>query len=385
MRVVITVPTFPPYNSGLGNAVASQARMLAARGADVVVCTGGEARDGARAPGGFAVERFPVAGADWLANPVRGDVGAYLGFLQSSRADLILLNAWQTWSTDVVLRHLASLPGRKAVYSHGLATSIHIAPQPVRSALRYLLWRPYRWRLPRVLRAIDGLIALAPSGCDSRFDDVRLAARLGIPIYVVPNALPDYALDGQGGPPGRADRSTLIAVGAYETAKGHDFVLRAYAGSSARNRIPLRFYGQRETSVTAGLRRLAARLGIEERFATFNTGVSGAALFAEYRRAIAVLCGSHTECQPLVLLDALAAGTPFVARASGCIPGMAGGVAVRTIGKATTALDAVIKTARWNELSAAGATAAGAVYHPSVVEPALWSAVEHIIAARGGR
>jgi glycosyltransferase involved in cell wall biosynthesis len=385
LRILITVPTFPPYNSGLGNAVANQARMLSARGAEVIVCTGGDTRDSGRSTSGFSVERFAVSGADWLGSPIRGDAGGYIGFLRAARADLVLLNAWQTWSSDLVLRNLASIPGHKAMYSHGLATTILIAPQPIRSLVRYLLWRPYHWRLRRVLRSLDALIALAPSGCDARFDDVRLASRIGVPLYVIPNALPDYALVGMDKPTARLQRKTLIAVGAYEDAKGHDFVLRAYAASSAKNRIPLQIFGQRETALNGQLRRLAGSLGIDDRFLTLNVGVSGRALFDEYRHAIAFLSGSHTECQPLVLLDALASGTPYVARASGCIPGIAGGLSVRTEREAAAALDSLFDQEQWQALSDSGLRAARDVFHPAKVDASLWSVVGKIVGGEGAK
>lgn len=382
MRILLTVPSFPPFNSGLGNAVATQARMLFAHGAQVVVCTGGDARASERSPHGYAIERFAVSGARWLGGPIRGDVDQYLAFLKSSQADLLLMNAWQIWSTDIPLQHLSELPGRKVLYSHGLATDIWIPSQPLRSAVRCALWRPYRWRVASTLRALDGLLLLAEAGCDARFDDAVLAKQLSISHQVVPNALPDYALSGLHQPTAFDQRRTLIDVGAFDIAKGHDFVLQAYAASNAMNRVPLQLLGQRETPLVPELQAMGRSLGIADDMLSIKTGVSGAALFERYQQALGFISGSHTECQPLVLLDAMAAGTPFVARATGCIPGMPGGVAVQTVAEAANAINVLLDEPHWQALSRAGLEAARTTYHPRQVADQLWAAVQGFVQER---
>lgn len=376
MRIVLTTPNFPPFNSGLGNAAANQAQILSSHGAQVVVCTGGDQRTSETSPQGYAVERFQVTGARWLGNPIQGNDAQYLTFLKGSKADLLLMNAWQTWSTDIPLQHLEELPGRKVLYSHGLATDIWISSQPLRSTLRCALWRPYRWRLSSMLRSLDGLLLLADSGCDSRFDDAVLATQLNIPRQVIPNAVPDYALAGVDCPQSFHQRRTLIDVGALDLAKGHDFVLRAYAASKAMNRLPLQILGQKRTPLVSVLQSLGRSLGIDDDMLTIQVGVSGAALFARYQQALGFISGSHTECQPLVLLDAMAAGTPFVARATGCIPGMRGGVTVKTEKEASVAIDALFDETHWQMFSQAGLTAANTTYHPRQVSRQLWTAVQ---------
>lgn len=381
MRIVITVPTFPPFNSGLGNAVERQAKALVERGADVVVCTGGSSRGSHLSDDGYQVEQFAVSGTRRLRRSIRGDVEGYLQFLARSRADLVLMNAWQTWSTDVVLQNMAHVPGRKVVYSHCLSTDILIRPLRVRQLAGYLLWRPYRWRLGKILRALDAFFVLAETGCDCRFDDARLARRLGVSMHVVPNMLPAYALEALDQSIPFGSRGVIMAVGAYEAPKGHDFVLKAYAASHAFNKVPLVFFGQRETPLVNDLKRLAEVLGIREGMAEFRVGVSGTQLISEYKNAIAFVSGSQTECQPLVLLDAMATGTPFVARATGCIPGLSGGVTVRTPYDAAKAIDSLmLDEANWHSFSETGRKAAIDDYLPDTVGRRLWNAVTEVLA-----
>jgi glycosyltransferase involved in cell wall biosynthesis len=86
----------------------------------------------------------------------------------------------------------------------------------------------------------------------------------------------------------------------------------------------------------------------------------------EYREAKLLLSGSHTECQPLALLDANATGTPFVARKTGCIARMPGGVAVESVGQMAKQIDLICSSdGLWHSLSAAGRKAAGEIYNPA--------------------
>lgn len=357
LKILVTSPTYPPFNSGLGNAAQQQAAALVDNGFSVVVATAGPKRCHRRDDlSGALVEEFDVQGADSLLNPMRGNIAAYEQFLVESDFDFVLMNAWQTWSTDLILRRLKSVAGRKILYSHCLSTNVFFPHQALRSMIRYLLWRPYWWRLSQKLGQLDGLIFLAEEGCDSRFDDLRLARSLGIPFHIVPNALSPAALDVlRRATVGRESREQLIAIGSYDWLKGHDFVLNAYAFSCAKNRIPLKIFGQMYSPFTNKLRQQAAKLGIKDDYISFHEGVSGAALLEECSRSIMLLSGSQTECQPLVLLDSMAAGTPFVARSTGCITSLSGGVGVRTEVEAARMIDQLLSdNVEWACLSDAG-------------------------------
>jgi glycosyltransferase involved in cell wall biosynthesis len=368
MRILLTSPTYPPFNSGLGNAVAQQAASLAGAGHQVVVATGGAER-GTREDFGVRVETFVLRGADSWLQPIRGDVAAYIDYLKANDWDVMLFNAWQNWATDLALFHLSDLPGRKFVYSHCISTNVFFYHQPFRSLVRYLAWRPYWWRLPGAMRQLDGLIFLADCGCDSRFDDLRLATNEAVPFHIVPNSLSPAAaltLKQVGGLQHARDR--LIAVGSYQWQKGFDFVLCAYAASAALNKIPLHFFGQEYSAYGEKLRQCAGRLGVDPAYLVLHEGVSGERLQTEYRRAYLMLSGSHTECQPLALVDASACATPFIARATGCIDGMPGGVVVRDWQEMARQIDQLCEDqSRWLLLSEAASSAAEMLYHPDVV------------------
>jgi len=358
VKILLTTPTYPPFNSGLGNAVHRQAVALADRGYEVVVATGGTDRATHNDARGVRIEQFAVTGADYLRNPIRGDVESYRRFLADERCDVMLMHAWQTWSTDIPLMDLPAIKARKFVYSHCISTNMWLSYIPVRSLAFFLLWRPYWWALPKRMRQLDGVIFLADRGDDTRFDDLRVARRAGVLIHIIPNSLPADAAA-----PMPVERTQIIAVGSYTRPKGFDFVLKAYARSIVRNQVPLSLFGQETTPYLETLREMAAALGIEPNMINFRTGVAETALLQEYAGAKLFLSGSYTECQPLVLLDAMATGTPFVARATGCISRMPGGHAVWSPAEAAVAIDRLLADpAAWKALSDEGRAAATDTY-----------------------
>ena len=365
-KILITSPTYPPINSGLGNAVAQQAVYLKKSGYEVVVATGGS-QCGSRLEDGIQVETFAVTGSDFWSQPIRGEIAAYTSFLLQNDWDFVLLNAWQNWATDLALRYLDEIPGRKFVYSHCISTNVFYSHQPIRSLLRYVAWRPYWWRLAGFMKRLDGVIFLACGGSDSRFDDLRLAKKCAVPHRIVANSLSPVAVETLARPfMPMLERNQLIAVGSYQWQKGFDFVIRAYAASKLRNRFALHLYGQTRSAYSVALRSLACQLGLSEERVVFHEGVSGEALMAAYCKARLVLSGSHTECQPLVLLDANASGTPFVARTTGCIANMAGGIAVHTWEEMARTLDMLMDSAQlWETLANSGRKAAQEIYHPN--------------------
>lgn len=365
-NILITSPTYPPFNSGLGNAVASQAVALASLGHSVTVATFGVKRETINEAKNILVEKFAVTGVDVWFRGIEGEVDKYVHFLQTQNFDLVLVNAWQNWATDLVIRNISKIPGKKFMYSHCASTNSFFANQPLRSILRYFAWQPYRWSLSRKLSEFDALLFLANGGSDSRFDDLRIAKKHQLPLKVVPNRFSEASrvfFDKPIIP--QDERSIIMAVGSYDWQKGFDFVLKAYARSNLKERYPLHFYGPVFTAFTEKLRVMTEKLKLSNCGVKFHEGVTGDKLAKVYSTAATVLFGSYSECQPIALIDAMAIGTPFVARSTGCISGMNGGVAIKNPLEMAAALDEMLNShSKWLALAKAGRRDAAEIYHP---------------------
>ena len=364
MRILLTSPIYPPFNSGIGNAVFIQATSLAKAGHEVTVATGGQGNS--ESVEGVAVERFCITGAAYLFQRIHGEVDVYLDFLRQGNWDVVLINGWQNWTTDLLLHNITKISGRKILYTHGISTNNFFLHQPLKSCLRYLAWRPYWWSLGSYIKKLDGMIFLASDGAAPRFDDLTIAKNLKVPISVIPNSLSKLALESLAKPIAPQNlRNRLIAVGSYQWQKGFDFVIRAFAASLVYNRFTLHLYGQEYSSYCASLRDLIRRLELPEKSVVFHEKVSGKELLFEYRRARLALSGSHSECQPLTLIDANASGVPFISRNSGCIQFMPGGTIVSTFQEMANQINMLVDApSMWQNFSDAGRTAAYELYHP---------------------
>jgi len=377
-KILLTTPTYPPINSGLGNVVQQLAKFISEQGWEVVVATGGSSRGQYRdSVSGALIEQFNIKGADSIAQPLQGDIDGYVDYLKESKFDIVLMNAWQIWSTDLVLAHHLEINGKKFLYSHCISSNSIIGKPTLHSIIRYLAWRPYWWSMPEKIKLLDGIIFLEASGCDARFDDAKLAMRLGVKQVVVPNSISELALSILNtGSKNFLERNGILSVGAYDWQKGHDFVLKAYANSSLKNRVPLDIYGQKYSAFSQDLKNLALHLALDPKFVHFHEGLTQVELLERYSNARLFLYGSHTECQPLVILDAMATGTPFISRATGSIPSMSGGLVVYSEAEAAIAMNDLYENkGRWDGFSQAGQRQAREKHNPEKVKELLMTAL----------
>ena len=197
---------------------------------------------------------------------------------------------------------------------------------------------------------------MSPSGCDSRFDDLRIADRCGKIKLVIPNAVSEFSEEEFEKPVLPFEfRKQIISVGSYDWFKGHDFSIRAYANSVCKNKLVIKIFGQTFNNYTVRLKKIAEQCGISSSSIQFHEGISGPKLLAEYQKSSCLINGSHSECQPLVLLDSMSVGLPFISRMSGAIPNLRGGVIVNSEYEASIAVNEVVSDRNaWVGLSEAG-------------------------------
>lgn len=381
MKILLTTPSFPPIIGGLGNAVYQQALSLTYRGFDVTVATSvvaGNPRN--NSSNKIKVVEFSIDGADWVGNPIRGEIGEYIRFLRETDFDLIIMHAWQNWATDIILNNSANIKGLKILHSHCLSVNEFYSNQPFRSMLRYLAWRPYLFGIRDKLNLLDGIFFLANTDNESRFLDLEISKETNIPKYFIPNSLSDPTYNVLNISPVPMDqRNQLISVGSYQWQKGFDFVMRAYSISNFKNIKKLILFGQKFTDYTDKLRKESLHLGIKSDYIEFYERVTGEHLIKEYLKSLLFLSGSVTECQPMVLLDASATGTPFIARQTGCIKEMMGGRSVVSPENMAEKINYLISHCdEWSKLSAAGRSEASRLYSPDVVAEKLVNSIYEI-------
>lgn len=390
MDILITSPTFPPSVGGVGRVVQQHAEHLSRAGHRVTVLTASEQSDNSDriAEGGYrvvrlaiAAGRFPAyAAGDWLGIQQPIARTQYQAFLLSCGADVMVSHCWQAWNTDWAVDVAGKLAFPICLFSHG--TSVNDTTGKT-GWLRHLRWRTYAWRrMPATLKRLSLLINVDALADRNRFYDVTLAARHDTPTVVVANvASAELETAAPWEPPSLNTRHMALSVGQFTPEKNPAQVLDAFL----RHATPdwtLVICGSYRTRYLDRLEAHHARAARLRSVApvTFLTGLSSTQLRGLYKRADLFLAASRTECQPLVILDAMAAALPFVSTNVGCVHRLAGGVVAANAAEFGEAAARLMKDdSLRSQLSREGHEAYEANHRSSVTLQRLESALQDVV------
>ena len=277
------------------------------------------ARDPATAPSLAVRHDVPPSGmADWMAGVERE-----LQFLKTFGLDLVSFPVWD----------LEALP------------ALDDADLPVVMSLHttYLLARPFKpeWNTRVVygrcfvdkvieaersaLRRAPAILANSRTVIDEieRGYDVEIASR----ARIVPHGTPDILANAGLSLDNKLDRArargglTVLVPGRFELRKGYDLSLRLAEALRGNGSIRFVFVGQDVDGATTEKARADCSVDLRRlENAKFYGSVSRERLDALYAAADVVLMPSRFESFGLVAIEAMSAGTPVLALASGALP-----------------------------------------------------------------
>lgn len=311
MRVLATVERYAPAIGGAERVVQRVAEGLAALGHETHVLTGGPREDVQL--NDVHIHRVPVSGNE--ARGIGGETSAVLDTIASVAPDLVFNYAAQTWATDCCF----------ALLERERRPRMVLAPCGF-SGLHKRRYRRYFEAMPARLRAYDALILHSAVYQDWRFATAAGAQR----IVIVPNgADPPAPRDA---PAGESDGERLVVtVGSHVLSKGHASFARA-VGELGRERELTAAIVAPERHGPDALRgcQLACRLRDRRGRIRLIDGSSPEAVIRALAAAELFLFTSRVECAPLVILEAMAAGTPWVSFDVGNVSELAGGIVAHT-------------------------------------------------------
>lgn len=311
MRILATVERYAPAIGGAERVVQRVSEGLAARGHDVHVITGGEPEQ--TELGGVSVHRVALSGNE--ARGIVGDRAGMLGLIEEIQPDVVFNYAAQTWATDCCFELLTRSERPRMV----------LAPCGF-SGLGKRRYASYFGAMPARLRGYDALIL------HSRvYQDWAFAQSAGVRrMQVVPNAADPPATGDTLGlrDPGRA---LAVTVGSHVPTKGHAQFARVLRSLGRQRSIA----GAVVAPPRHGLDALrgcqltcTARARLQE--LRIVDGSAPGAVAAAIAAADLFLFTSTVECAPLVILEAMAAGTPWVSYDVGNVSELPGGLVAGT-------------------------------------------------------
>lgn len=342
MKILIASFSFPPEVGGVAEVARTQAIGFTARGHEVEVATGfTPARTPAHAPAGIRVHSFKVSGSE-AARGCQGEIAAYQEFLVTVRADVILFHCWQDWMMDAALPVLARNPAAKVLLSHGFEA--HIWKRSARFPWGLGVWlraRPYVRRLPQMMGAFDRLVFLSGQPDAGRFYDVGVAQRVCPErVVVIPNGVHLAEFSRPRGDfrrtHGIATKHLLLNVANYCDRKNQLATLRDFMTTN-RDDATLVFIGGEFNDYQREMVREQEKL--QRQFSKARVlcleKIPKDQIYAAYQAADVFMLGAKQETQPLAILDAMAAGVPFISTDTGCVRDFPGGI-VAAAGAETT-------------------------------------------------
>ncbi len=318
---------------GVGEVARTQAHGLAARGHEVVVATSFDPnRTAERSLLNLIVRQFKIDGFFVPGGNYRGEAASYQDFIAQEPADIILCHCWENWATDLAVPALKDHGAKKIILSHGFnAQTWHPQKRFPWGLGAWARKQPYVWRLPKMMRAFDRLVFLSPRQDAGRFFDHWLAARL-LPerISIIPNGVHRETLQNA-----RTDfrqvfgitaKYLLLNVANYCDRKNQLATLRAFI-QAGRPDATLVFIGSEFNDYSREMERIIRKnqARLPQSSVLMLEKIPKELINAAYRTADLFLLSAKQETQPLSILDAMAAGIPFISTNTGCVAEFSGG------------------------------------------------------------
>jgi len=311
MKILHTVEFYHPSVGGMQEVVKQLSERLVKLGHEVTVATTSLPGRTGNIISGVRIAEFTITG-----NTVRGlsgEIEAYRDFLLSADFDIITNFAAQQWATDVMLPVLDRIKTKKVLVPTGF------------SGLYMPEYRDYFEAMKTWLKKYDMNVFLSDN-----YRDINVARECGVEkMVLIPNGagadefLPAPKMDIRGELGIPYDHFLILHVGSHTGLKGHAEALEIFRQADIKNStflmIANTFGGGGCTNkcyATAEEFNLSPGAGTDDK-RVIITELPRDKTIAAYHAADLFLFPSNLECSPLVLFEAMASKTPFLATDAG--------------------------------------------------------------------
>ncbi|NBB19422.1 glycosyltransferase [Runella sp. CRIBMP] len=379
LKILIASFGFYPETHGIAQAAYQQAMGLHRLGYSITVVT-----QVSEQPYGvpFEVIALPLSPSR-LPKFDEIEVGkTYQQFLKESNFDVLFFHCWESWVSELALPILNQIQGKKVLVSHG--TTIHLRYPGIKGWLRWLRNRPAAWQFSKKLTAFDYYVFLSEKPDRQRLFDVIQAKRLGLHNFsIIPNgAHPSFFQQSNTDfwvKFGLKKARMLLCVGNFSREKGQRELIKWFIEISPKDTI-LVLIGSHFNDYSNHLKkaigeRLNTNIFLFEKLPLED-------IHAAYCAATLFVSATFTEVQPLVLLDAMAVGLPFLCRDVGAVSTLAGSLCFKDKNEFKLLLTQLLRnpSPRQN-FGNKGKTAALTIYHWDLIAKSYQSLIQQLSSA----
>lgn len=328
MNILITVSTFFPRKDGVQAVTEYLSLGLLSRGHSVTIVT-------SSVPGQKSIDDY--MGIKIIRVDVTTKYALYFGNKKkyqdliidlSSDFDVLINVCTQNALTDYLYPVLDQIKCKKILHMHGM-NDFHWALFDFSSpkAFIYKLWKTIRWGVfyhTRDFKKYDRIIQL------HQFDDgyKYFAKHYGINCDILENAAQDafYSHDVKA-----KNDLYAICVANYTERKNQKFILESFY-KAASDSLKLVFIGSRDNDYLKSLKSLNAELSAKygSKKVEFLVDVDRDRTIELVKGSSLYLLGSTWEAFPISIIEAMAAGVPFISTNVGIARYLPGGVIVKS-------------------------------------------------------
>jgi glycosyltransferase involved in cell wall biosynthesis len=262
-----------------------------------------------------------------LVRGISGETNSYLDLVKSGQWDVIASHCAQIWSTDLLFQVDLSAPF--VFVAHGLT-------------YKDAAYRDYFGRLAEWLCKGKTMVSLSNVG----IDDSIFRGDYSLPDAVI---IPNGVDSEEWGAPtpgvrrawGRVGEPWLVNVSNHTPPKGHEALFNLLIHLHSRKQsLHLTQIGRAHSAEKWNLGRLGIRGGcyyscrtraLLEKSMTLMLNLSRSETVSAIKEADLTVLTSNWEASPLVILESMAAGVPFVTFDVGCVREHVGGRVVNSL------------------------------------------------------
>jgi len=303
VRILHTVEFYSPSVGGAQEVVRQISERLVKRGHQVTVATTNLPERKSKTINGVQVEGFDISGNQVLG--YRGDTKRYLQFLANGNFDVMMNYAAQQWATDLSFSALEHLSYSKVLAPCGFSGLFD--PQ----------YSKYFREMPGIMKRYDHIVLHSDITRDAQFArEHGLSQRSVIPNGAGRDEFGLFLDDFRHRYRIPSDVPMMLTVGSHTGWKGHSLVIEAFRQAKIGTGAVLVVIGNvlggigclRKCRLHAAVVNMLSRG--KKRVLLLNPPRED--VVAAYHSADLFVFGSNIECSPIVLFEAMAAGTPFI-------------------------------------------------------------------------